>query len=107
MSLIEKARAHYSAKEMRKLSVPEWEIDVYCTPITMAERKSIHAKAGNDPILFIVYAVINKALDKDGQKLFDLKDKVELLENCDGEIVSRIGNWVLESQDPSEHEKNS
>ena len=57
------------------------ELAVYWHPLTIAERESISKKSdANDPNDFALALMITKALDKDGNRLFQDGDKASLEE---------------------------
>jgi hypothetical protein len=109
-SLIDTAVAHFQNIPQRELHIEEWGEEgttLYCTPLTLAERKKCLANAGEGNIAeFMVYAIIEKVTDENGTPLFTKKDKVKLMNFVSPSILSRIGEWVLETESEEELEKN-
>lgn len=108
MRAIELAKAHFSAKEVRKLAVPEWGLDVYCRPMTLGGRAKIGARADGNATDYLVYTIIQCALDEQGEPLFTLEDKLALRDQCDPDVVSRVANFILKpsAETESDREKN-
>jgi hypothetical protein len=70
---------------------------IYSSPFTMNDRKKLSKLAGSDEHEFIVRAFILKAEDKEGNKIFDLDDKVHLMNmnipNILTRVVAEMGNF--------------
>ena len=47
-----------------------------------------------------------KAIDKDGNKLFTLEDKIGLMHKVDSDVLSRIATQMVRSITPEEVKKN-
>ena len=47
-----------------------------------------------------------KALDKDGKKLFEAKDKLALMYKVDSDVLSRIATAMVQAVSPDEVKKN-
>lgn len=96
MKLIERISAHYSAPGVQSIEVPEWGEDdkpmvIYWNPITLQEKQRL-ATVGMDEgmVVRLVDALILKALDAEGKKLFTIEDKATLLRKADPEVVARV-----------------
>ena len=64
---------------------------VYWHPLTIAERESITKKSNaNDPNDFALALMITKALDKDGNRLFQDGDKASLRREVASSILEEI-----------------
>ena len=90
MSILDNVKAHFDKLETRLIEVPEWDTVIYCTPFTMAEKKSLRKFAKGDDFEFMVRTLILKALDKDGNKMFDLSDKVAFMNNVSPDVITRV-----------------
>ena len=67
------------------------ELAVYWHPLTIAERESISKKSdANDPNDFALALMITKALDKDGNRLFQDGDKASLRREVEANILQEI-----------------
>jgi hypothetical protein len=114
MSAIDQVQAHFQRLDTRQIEVPEWADDqgkpmiIYCTPITLAEKAKI-ARAGDEfgRVMMLVHALIIKAQDADGKKLFTVADKKALSEKADPDVIARIVAQLMYAPPIEEAEKNS
>ena len=73
-------------------------LTVYWHPLTIAERESIQKKStSEDPNEFALNLMIEKALDKDGVKLFQDGDKASLRREVEANILQEIQLAMLEA----------
>ena len=71
---------------------------VYWHPLTIAERDSITKKSDtNDPNDFALALMITKALDKDGNRLFQDGDKAALRREVEANILQEIQLAMIEA----------
>lgn len=108
MKLIEKAIAHFSAKERRELYITEWETKVYSKNLTLEDKSSWLKRADSDTWEYMVYAVIFGLVDENDEPVFDLGDKPKLKKSVDPEIVGKLASFVLETagENDEDREKN-
>jgi len=90
MGILDNAKAHFDTLETKSIDVPEWDDVIYSTPFTMGEKKTLWKFAKGDDFEFMVRTLILKALDKDGNKMFDLSDKVALMNNVSPDVITRV-----------------
>ena len=73
-------------------------LSVYWHPLTIAERESITKKSDvNDPNDFALALMITKALDKDGNRLFQDGDKASLRREVEANILQEIQLAMIEA----------
>lgn len=91
-----KIAAHFDAIGTRKIEVPEWGLDIYTSPVTLAERTRIYAgtKGDNDYDL-LVRILITKARDAEGKPMFTLADKATLLQRADSNVLIRVAAEIM------------
>ena len=66
-------------------------LTVYWHPLTIAERESIQKKTGTDDTNdYALQMMIEKALDKDGARLFQDRDKASLRREISASILEEI-----------------
>lgn len=106
MSILDNAKAHFDKLETRTIEVPEWDTVIYTTPFTMGEKKSLWKYAKGDDFEFMVRTLILKALDKDGKKLFDISNKIELMNNVSPDVITRVVSEISISQSVEDMEGN-
>tara|TARA_R110000772_G_scaffold64777_1_gene144712 strand:- start:212 stop:544 length:333 start_codon:yes stop_codon:yes gene_type:complete len=101
--MIERARAHFEAQELKQTEVPEWADEkgnpaiIYSEPLTLQDRKVLAKFSDGDDMEFLVRLVILKCLTSDGQKVFDLSDKPTLMNKADPAVITRLANKIAES----------
>ena len=95
-------KTHFEAIGRREIVVPEWDLTIYSTPVTLAEKSRIYAGTKDDNDYEICARVLLvKAQDKDGNKLFTLEDKAVLLQKADSNVLIRVAHDILSSDAPS------
>lgn len=104
--LMDKIKTHFNSQDRMHFYVPEWDQDIYMTPLSIREQEKISSRGKDSPMQLAVYGLILKAEDKDGEKLFGLDDKVTLLNNVSFKTVEKIISALLVSGDTDESEKN-
>lgn len=82
-------------EELLSVEMPEWsEGDetcvIYFTPFTLEDLKKIRSKAKDSEEEMVVYTIITKALDKNGNALFSLEDKQKLMRRVPSDQLSRL-----------------
>ena len=71
---------------------------VYWHPLTIAERESIQKKSTTeDPNEFALNLMIEKALDKDGNRIFQDGDKASLRREVEANILQEIQLAMIEA----------
>jgi hypothetical protein len=106
MGILDNAISHFDKLETRLIEVEEWDTVIYCTPFTMAEKKSLWKFAKGDDFEFMVRTLILKSLDKDGNKMFDISDKIKLMSNVSPDVITRVVGEISASQSIEEQEGN-
>jgi hypothetical protein len=100
MSILDRAKAHFDAQEVKRIEVPEWADEngnptiIFSEPFTLADRKTLAKFAKDDDMEFVVRLVIMKAMTEDGNKVFDLSDKPVLMNKVDPVVITRIANEI-------------
>jgi len=111
MKAIERAKEHFAEQDVKVIEVPEWGEDgnplkIYSKPLTLAETSKLYRMSKEDDLTMMAYVLIYKALDESGEKLFDLADKITLLNNVDREILVNIASQIMGNESPEETRKN-
>ena len=102
MSVIDRVKEHFESQGVKKIEVAEWgeegqPLVIYSSPFTLAEKRNLFKGAKNDDLGVLVDAIMLKARDKDGNKIFKLDDKQVLLNNADPEVIARVAGEILNS----------
>jgi hypothetical protein len=111
MKAIERAKEHFAEQDVKVIEVPEWGEDgnplkIYSKPLTLAETSKLYKMSKEDDLTMMAYVLIYKALDESGEKLFDLADKITLLNGVDREILVNIATQIMGNESPEETRKN-
>jgi hypothetical protein len=101
LSAIDRATHHFESQETKIIEVAEWgdedgnPLIIHAEPMTLAEKNKLYKMARNDDLSLMVYCLIMKAKDTEGNKLFTLNDKKALMEKADSDVVARIAATIL------------
>jgi hypothetical protein len=102
MSVLDKAVEHFDSFEVNQIDVPEWDCVVYYTPFTLAEKKKLLKFAKSDDIEFLIRTLILKARDEQGEPMFDVGDRVTLLNKVSDVVITRVVNEISAVPDMDE-----
>ena len=110
MNVIDRVKAQFESLGIKKIEVAEWgeegkPLTIYSTPITLAEKRSLFKGAKNDDLGVLVDAIVLKAKNSDGEKIFKLDDKQVLLNNADANVIARVATEMLNGVSYEEAEK--
>jgi hypothetical protein len=88
--------AHFDSLGVREIAIPEWDLTIYCTPISVAERTRIYKGQRDDnDYETVVNILLVKAKDKDGKPIFTIADKATLLQKADSGVVIRVAAEIM------------
>jgi len=113
MNVIDRAKSHFESLGTQSIEVPEWKDDdgkptiVYWNPITLSEKNKLFKKSDNlSDVSILADILIMKALDKDGNKVFTLEDKIPLMHKVDSDVLSRLATSMVQAISVDEVKKN-
>lgn len=114
MSAISNAKKHFKSKlagGLQKITVPEWETDVYFKPSYSfaVEQKIIALQQQGKTVEALVETLLTKALDPDGKPMFNKGDKNALMYEVDPNVIIRVCTEInnpMEEYDVETLEKN-
>ena len=111
MKAIDRAKSHFENLSIKKIKVPEWAEDdkpfyLYASPLTLQETSKLYKMSKDDDMTMLVYILIYKALDADGNKIFTLEDKSSLLNKVDRNVIARVANEIMGNLPIEEVKKN-
>jgi len=111
MSVIDNAKKHFAEQDVKVIEVHEWGEDdkplrIFSKPLTLAETSKLYKMSKEDDLTMMAYVLIYKALDENGDKLFDLGDKNALLNSVDREILVSVATQIM-GQEPIEETKKN
>ena len=95
MTIQDNIKSHFKEKlsaDMKKMSIPEWKTDIYYkgTYSFATESKIITLQQQNKTVEALVESVILKALDPDGNKMFQNGDRHMLMYEADPAVLLRV-----------------
>jgi hypothetical protein len=105
--VLDKATSHFRTKisgEMKKITVPEWECDIYFKPtLTLKEQgKLVELASQGKQVEALVESLIVKARNQDGSKMFSMPDKMVLLNEVDPNVIIRVVGEINAANDQEE-----
>lgn len=113
MSVLDKATQHFRSKldgSLERISVPEWDTDIYYYPTTPLRDESSILKLQNEgkTVEALVQSIIVKCRNADGSKMFASADRVTLLNEVDPKILIRIAGQIngVDQESLEDVEKN-
>jgi len=113
MSVLQKATQHFRSKldgSIDKITVPEWETDVYFYPTTPLRDESSILKLQQEgkTVEALVQSLIVKARNADGSKMFAPADRVTLMNEVDPHVIMRVAAAIngVDQESLEEVEKN-
>jgi len=111
MSAIDNAKKHFAEQDVKVIEVPEWGEDdkalkIFSKPLTLAETSKLYKMSKEDDLTMMAYVLIYKALDENGDKLFDLSDKRALLNDVDQQILVDVATQIMGQKPIEETKKN-
>lgn len=113
MKPIDRAKNHFESKDIKVIEVPEWAdednkpLKIFAKPLTLAETSKLYKMSKEDDLTMMAYVLIYKALDENGDKMFELSDKMSLLNGVDREVLVRIATEIMDSPSVEDQRKNS
>lgn len=112
MKIIDRAKSHFESLGVQSIEVEEWQDDkgqpttIYWQPITLAEKKKLFNKTENlNDAGLLADVVIMKAIDKDGEKIFSLEDKLPIMHKVDSDVLSKIAIAMVQTPSAEELKK--
>lgn len=100
MEAIDLVREHFTSLGTKRIEVPEWNLVVFASPMTLAEKNRIYKKSRDSDMELLVDILIMKATDESGKKLFTIEHKPTLLNKADSNVVARLANEILSDSSP-------
>lgn len=113
MSIIDNAKAHFSAKDNNRVEVPEWSdnpdkpVVLVFDKMTMAHNIKVYKKHKGDVMGSQVSLLIWLAKTEDGKPAFEEKDRIYLENSVDPTVLYRVVDQGTRIPSVADMEKNS
>jgi hypothetical protein len=108
MSIRDKIKERLSSAP-KAVYIEEWDETIYVKPLNCGEMSKLQNRhkdfLSNMTGEAMVDLILMKALDKDGEKAFDLEDKPYLLKESMS-VIGSVAAGILGSQTSEDYEKN-
>ena len=92
-------RDHFSQLDTQIIEVPEWGLvgdkAIYAKPFNMMEKSKLFKGANNNDLNILIDVIIEKALDKDHNKMFDATHILSFKTKADTDVIARVSNQIL------------
>jgi len=113
MKIIDRAKSHFESLGVQSIEVSEWKDEdgkptiIYWNPITLSEKNKLFKRSDNmSDVSILADIVLMKALDKNGNKIFTLEDKLVLMHKVDSDVLSKVATAMVQAINPEEVKKN-
>ena len=113
MKIIDRAKSHFESLGVQSIEVSEWKDEdgkpsvIYWNPITLSEKNKLFKRSDNmSDVSILADIVLMKALDKNGNKIFTLEDKLILMHKVDSDVLSKVATAMVQAINPEEVKKN-
>jgi len=105
-------REHFSSLETQIIEVPEWGLvgdkAIYCKPFNMLEKQKIFKGASGTDLIVLIDVIIEKALTKDGDKMFNASHVLAFKTKADTNVIADVATRIMGTgnDDIDENKKN-
>jgi len=92
-------REHFSTLETQIIEVPEWGLvgdkAIYCKPFNMLEKQKIFKGASGSDLIVLIDVIIEKALTKDGDKMFNATHVLAFKTKADTNVIADVATKIM------------
>tara|TARA_R100000231_G_scaffold43611_2_gene37796 strand:- start:1975 stop:2295 length:321 start_codon:yes stop_codon:yes gene_type:complete len=106
MKAIEKAKSHFDLQEIKSFYVEEWDLKIFWKPLTLGETAKLFKVSREDSLTMMAMVLIYKALDEEGNKIFSIDDKPDLLNNVDRNVLVNVAQLITGEETLEDTKKN-
>jgi len=96
-------RDHFNTQETKVIEVPEWGLvgdkAIHCKPFNMSEKAKIFKGATTTDLIVLIDVIIEKALTKDGNKMFNATHILGFKTKADTNVIADVATRIMGSQD--------
>ena len=105
-------RDHFSSLETQIIEVPEWGLvgdkAIHTKPFNMLEKQKIFKGATNTDLIVLIDVNIEKALTKDGDKMFNASHILAFKTKADTNVIADVATKIMGTGNPEleDYKKN-
>tara|TARA_B100000424_G_scaffold262962_1_gene249636 strand:+ start:100 stop:453 length:354 start_codon:yes stop_codon:yes gene_type:complete len=105
-------RDHFNSLETQVIEVPEWglvgDMAIHTKPFNMLEKQKIFKGATNTDLIVLIDVIIEKALTKDGEKMFNAGDVLGFKKKADTNVIAEVATKIMGTGNPDleDYKKN-
>ena len=96
-------RDHFNTQETKIIEVPEWGLvgdkAIYCKPFNMSEKAKIFKGATNTDLIVLIDDIIEKALTKDSDKMFNDSHILSFKTKADTNVIADVATRIMGTQE--------
>jgi hypothetical protein len=99
----EGVKSQWDSLDTKIIEVEEWGLTgkkaIYSKPFNMLEKNKIFKGATDSDLNVLVDVIVTKSLTKDGEKMFDLEDRMKFKMTADTDIIARVASQIMGTAD--------
>ena len=99
----EGVKLQWDSLDTKIIEVEEWDLTgknaIYSKPFNMLEKNKIFKGATDSDLNVLVDVIVTKSLTKDGEKMFDLEDRMKFKMTADTDIIARVASQIMGTAD--------
>ena len=92
-------RDHFDSQETKVIEVPECGLTgdkaIYCKPFNMLEKAKIFKGATSTDLIVLIDVIIEKALTKDGDKMFNATHILSFKKKADTNVIADVATKIM------------
>jgi hypothetical protein len=92
-------REHFSTLDIQIIEVPEWGLvgdkAIYCKPFNMLEKQKIFKGASGSDLIVLIDVIIEKALTKGGDKMFNATHVLAFKTKADTNVIADVATKIM------------
>ena len=92
-------RDHFDSQETQVIEVPEWGLTgdkaIYCKPFNMLEKAKIFKGATSTDLIVLIDVIIEKALTKEGDKMFNATHILSFKKKADTNVIADVATKIM------------
>tara|TARA_B110000305_G_C19254844_1_gene546572 strand:+ start:430 stop:777 length:348 start_codon:yes stop_codon:yes gene_type:complete len=109
IDFFEGVKGHFDALETKIIEVEEWGLigdkAIYTKPFNMLEKSKIFKGSESGDLNVLIDVIIEKALTKDGDKMFTMEHKLKFKVKADTDVLARVASQIMNTDDTSSLKK--